>query len=87
MSDIEDAARYQWLKAQFKLKSERSERDIYVDTKGQYKRYTTEVSYWHYWELADDWRFGKHSDSPNAPTMDELIDEARSEERRSGDET
>lgn len=76
MSDAEDAARYRWLKAQFKIESERSEREIYVDTKGDFKRYTTEVSYWHHWQLQDDWRFGKHLNNPDPPTMDELIDEA-----------
>jgi hypothetical protein len=79
LSDAEDAARYRWLKAQFQIQSERNERDIDVDTKGGFKRYTTEVSYWHYWQLSDDWRFGRHSESPNPPSMDELIDEAMKE--------
>lgn len=75
MSDIEDAARYRWLAAQFKMESERSEREIYVDTKDDLKRYTTEVSYWHLWQLQDSWRFGRHSDKQEPPTLDELIDE------------
>ena len=81
MSDAEDAARYRWLKAQFKIESEKRERDIYVDTKGGFKRYVTEVSYWHSWNLQDDWRFGKHTEKADPPSLDELIDEAMKEPR------
>lgn len=87
MSDTEDAARYRWIKAQFKRLDEPRHWEEHVgrNSRGQ-ELYEKRSEYWSAWVLQDDWRLGETVASLDvAKSFDAMIDGLRAADQPDGD--